>query len=83
VRFAERLQLRVDVPRELFAAQVPSLILQPMVENAVKHGIANECREARSGLRPLALMVCSLSRIYNDGPALLRAGKRLTPEQDF
>ena len=40
VRFVERLQLSVDVPRELLAAQVPSLILQPMVENAIKHGIA-------------------------------------------
>ncbi len=35
VRFAERLQLSVDVPKELYPAQVPSLILQPMVENAV------------------------------------------------
>src|SRR5262249_15042223 len=40
VRFAERLDLRVDVPVELRSAQVPSLLLQPMVENAVKHGIA-------------------------------------------
>ena len=44
VRFAERLQLSVDVPRELYPAQVPSLILQPMVENAVKHGIAKRAQ---------------------------------------
>src|SRR6266576_6191071 len=40
LRFAERLDLKMDVPEELLDAQVPSLILQPMVENAVKHGIA-------------------------------------------
>ena len=40
VRFAERLQVSVSVPSELFSTAVPSLILQPMVENAVKHGIA-------------------------------------------
>jgi len=40
VRFAERLQLSVDIPSELSTAQVPNLILQPIVENAVKHGIA-------------------------------------------
>jgi two-component system, LytTR family, sensor kinase len=39
-RFAERLQVRVQVPEELHKARVPSLILQPIVENAVKHGIA-------------------------------------------
>src|ERR1700692_1786336 len=44
VRFAERLQLSVDIPRELYPAQVPSLILQPMVENAVKHGIAKRAQ---------------------------------------
>ncbi len=39
VRFPERLSYSVDVPPELADATVPSLILQPLVENAVKHGI--------------------------------------------
>jgi two-component system, LytTR family, sensor kinase len=46
VRFADRLRLDLDVPRDLYQAQVPSLILQPIVENAVKHGIA---RRAQGG----------------------------------
>jgi len=70
VRFAERLQLRVDVPKELFAAQVPSLILQPMVENAIKHGIA---KRAQGGLIRIAAArrngMLTLS-VYNDGPRL-------------
>jgi two-component system LytT family sensor kinase len=69
-RFAERLQLSVDIPRELYPAQVPSLILQPMVENAVKHGIA---KRAQGGAIRIAASRCdgvlTLS-VCNDGPSL-------------
>jgi two-component system LytT family sensor kinase len=70
VRFGERLQLSLDVSRDLFAAQVPSLILQPMVENAIQHGIA---KRAQGGAIRIAALrrngMLSLS-IYNDGPSL-------------
>lgn len=39
-RFEERLQIEIDVPQDLQNLRVPSLILQPLVENAVKHGIS-------------------------------------------
>jgi LytS/YehU family sensor histidine kinase len=39
-RFEDRLQVRIDVPRMLRAARLPPLLLQPLVENAVKHGVA-------------------------------------------
>ncbi len=40
VRFGERLQVTVDIPAELLHAQVPNLLLQPLVENSINHGIA-------------------------------------------
>jgi signal transduction histidine kinase len=40
VRFPARLKVVVDVPDTLANVQVPSLILQPLVENAIKHGVA-------------------------------------------
>jgi two-component system LytT family sensor kinase len=39
-RFEERLRVRVDIPEPLLAIRLPSLMIQPLVENAIKHGIA-------------------------------------------
>lgn len=38
-RFQERLTISIDVPEDVQHARVPPLVLQPLVENAVKHGI--------------------------------------------
>ncbi|WP_029007309.1 sensor histidine kinase [Azospirillum halopraeferens] len=37
-RFADRLSVAIDVPEELRAARLPAFSLQPLVENAIKHG---------------------------------------------
>lgn len=39
-RFHDRLQIDYQVSEELLSAEVPSLILQPLAENALKHGIS-------------------------------------------
>jgi len=69
-RFAERLQFSVDVAPELFPAQVPSLILQPMVENAVKHGIAQRTQGGMIRIAAARSNGTLTLRIYNDGPSL-------------
>jgi hypothetical protein len=46
-RFGERLQLVERVPEPLLARKVPSLILQPLIENCVKHGMQGREDEAR------------------------------------
>jgi two-component system LytT family sensor kinase len=40
VRFGPRLRVRMDVAPEVSEDEIPSLILQPVVENAIKHGLA-------------------------------------------
>jgi signal transduction histidine kinase len=39
VRMGERLRYRIDVPAELAGARLPPLSLQPLVENAIRHGL--------------------------------------------
>lgn len=39
-RFEERLRVSIDVPDDLRRVQLPPLVIQPLVENAIKHGIA-------------------------------------------
>ena len=70
VRFGERLQFRVDVPQELYAARVPNLILQPMVENAIKHGIAKRVQASEIRIGAFRENGRLMIRVRNDGPGL-------------
>ena len=47
VRFADRLQVTVNIEEQAKGARVPRLILQPLVENAVRHGISARATAGR------------------------------------
>jgi two-component system LytT family sensor kinase len=70
IRFEDRLSSRIVVAPGLGRAIVPSLILQPLVENAIKHGIAMRVQpgavEIAISRAPGALVL----EVYNDGPAI-------------
>jgi signal transduction histidine kinase len=40
VRFPSRLNVEIDIPKELESARLPALVLQPVVENAIKYGVS-------------------------------------------
>ena len=40
IRFPSRLKVEIDVPQELELVRLPALILQPLVENAIKYGVS-------------------------------------------
>jgi two-component system, LytTR family, sensor kinase len=46
-RFHDRLKVHMDVPADLLGVYVPSLALQPLVENAIKHGISVDSAAGR------------------------------------
>ena len=54
-RFGDRLAIDIDIAPGLSEAQVPNFILQPLVENAIKHGVA-----ATRG--PASLSVTAMAR---------------------
>ncbi|TRW17027.1 sensor histidine kinase [Glacieibacterium frigidum] len=55
VRFPERLLIDIDVPDALADVRVPGLILQPVVENAIKHGVAPTQRPVTVSIRARAV----------------------------
>jgi sensor histidine kinase YesM len=51
VRMGPRLAVRLDLPAELAAQPVPPLLLQPLVENAIKHGLEPKVEGGRIEVR--------------------------------
>jgi two-component system LytT family sensor kinase len=74
VRFAERLQLVIDVEALAQQALIPSLLLQPIVENAIKHAIAPS--EAGGTIRIEAHVqgVQLILTVADDGPGIATGG---------
>ncbi len=71
VRFSDRLRPSVEVDPAIAVAAVPRFILQPLVENALRHGIAR-----RSGAGSLQVTarregVVLVLTVRDDGPGLL------------
>ena len=69
IRFPDRLSVEIDVPDALLAARVPILILQPLVENAVKYGVAKSTK-------PVTVRICAYEeagrlhiKVKDDGEA--------------
>jgi two-component system LytT family sensor kinase len=47
IRFQNRLEVRTEVEPDALDALVPNLVLQPIVENAVRHGVENRANPTR------------------------------------
>jgi LytS/YehU family sensor histidine kinase len=68
VRFGDRLVVTFAVPDDLLDASVPSFLLQPIVENAVRHGVAPRVETGHitiGAVREAGALVLS---VEDDGP---------------
>lgn len=80
VRFGDRLQVRYEVEEPCLSVAVPSLLLQPLVENAVKHGISRRVAGGRIEIRIRiqgGRLDITVSNDPRDEPAAVAAGARI------
>jgi two-component system LytT family sensor kinase len=69
-RFEDRLALMTNIAPDVLHARVPSLILQPLVENAVRHGIASGAAAGTIDIRAWRERDSLRLTVHDDGPGL-------------
>jgi two-component system LytT family sensor kinase len=67
-RFRDRLSIRIDAEPAALPALVPSLILQPLVENSIRHGVERREASARIEVRARKAGDRLLLTVTDDGP---------------
>jgi signal transduction histidine kinase len=76
IRFADRLQVQFDVEPATLDARVPNLILQPLVENAIRHGIAPRAEGGQLDFHARRRNGKLELEVHDDGPGM---GKQTAP----
>lgn len=70
IRFPDRLSVTIDVESDLLDARVPHLILQPLVENAIRHGLEMQSTPTRIEITAVREGQRLEMRVLDDGPGL-------------
>jgi two-component system LytT family sensor kinase len=73
LRFEDRLNVQLEIANDTYDAEVPHLILQPLVENAVRHGIAKQSGQGELRIQATHDSRNLLLRITDNGPGFLEA----------
>lgn len=68
VRFGPRMRSRIDAEEAALGCLVPPLILQPLVENAVKHGVSRSVAAGEVCVEARVVGDRLLLRVRDDGP---------------
>lgn len=75
IRFQDRLSVDYDIAPEARAARLPAMLLLPLVENAVRHGVARRAGPGRVGIRARRAAGRLEVEIWDDGPGLPEPGQ--------
>ena len=76
-RFEDRLSVHCDVPAELRDAMVPNLVLQPLVENAIRHGVGKKSGAGWISIAAERYGETLVLRVTDNGEGLIKeAGTR-------
>jgi hypothetical protein len=67
IRFQDRLRVETVIPADLMELRLPSFILQPLVENALKHGLADRPQGGKVTLRARSESGYLVLEIQDDG----------------
>ena len=70
VRFKQKLDLHIKTDPLTEGIEVPNFLLQPLVENAIYHGLAKKIEARKLEITTKKLDDLLIIEIYNDGPAL-------------
>lgn len=70
IRFEERLTVQMDIDPQTFDARVPNLILQPIVENAIRHGISPRTSAGRIEIEARRFNGTLQVQVTDNGPGL-------------
>ena len=79
VRFQDRLRIEISVDPELLNAAVPHMAMQPIVENAIRHGIGRSSAAGRVHIRAVRLNEMLEIQVRDDGPGLLSSSTSPSP----
>jgi sensor histidine kinase YesM len=74
-RFGNRLTIETDVDPDALPAKVPNLILQPLIENAVRHGVARKTGAGYLHITAKQNNGRLMIRIEDNGPGLVQSSK--------
>ena len=70
IRFGDRLRVQMDIEPAVLRARVPNLLLQPLVENAIRHGIAPRAEAGLVEIRAVRENGILRLQVHDDGPGL-------------